>query len=295
MHCTLCPRNCHADRENGKTGYCGESAALRVSRAALHYWEEPCISGKSGSGTIFFTGCPLKCIFCQNESIANGSIGKSISVDRLSEIFLELQDKGACNINLVTPTHFIPQIANALEKSKDHGLQIPIVYNTGGYEKAETLKFLSGLVDIYLPDLKYYSTKLSSKYSNAPDYFQFASEAIAEMYRQVGTPIMDHDTELMRRGIIVRHLLLPRHLADSKKIISYLHDTYRDNIYLSIMSQYTPMRFFPNMPELSRRVTRTEYRMLLDYCIQIGIENAFIQEGDTASESFIPPFDCEGI
>ncbi|HKM35228.1 MAG TPA: radical SAM protein, partial [Lachnospiraceae bacterium] len=183
----------------------------------------------------------------------------------------------------------------ALEKSKDHGLQIPIVYNTGGYEKAETLKFLSGLVDIYLPDLKYYSTKLSSKYSNAPDYFQFASEAIAEMYRQVGTPIMDHDTELMRRGIIVRHLLLPRHLADSKKIISYLHDTYRDNIYLSIMSQYTPMRFFPNMPELSRRVTRTEYRMLLDYCIQIGIENAFIQEGDTASESFIPPFDCEGI
>lgn len=295
MHCTLCPRDCHADRDNGKTGYCGESAALRVSRAALHYWEEPCISGKSGSGTIFFTGCPLKCIFCQNESIANGSIGKSISVDRLSEIFLELQDKGACNINLVTPTHFIPQIANALEKSKDHGLQIPIVYNTGGYEKAETLKFLSGLVDIYLPDLKYYSTKLSSKYSNAPDYFQFASEAIAEMYRQVGTPIMDHDTELMRRGIIVRHLLLPRHLADSKKIISYLHDTYRDNIYLSIMSQYTPMRFFPNMPELSRRVTRTEYRMLLDYCIQIGIENAFIQEGDTASESFIPPFDCEGI
>ncbi|HKM34633.1 MAG TPA: radical SAM protein, partial [Lachnospiraceae bacterium] len=159
MHCTLCPRDCHADRDNGKTGYCGESAALRVSRAALHYWEEPCISGKSGSGTIFFTGCPLKCIFCQNESIANGSIGKSISVDRLSEIFLELQDKGACNINLVTPTHFIPQIANALEKSKDHGLQIPIVYNTGGYEKAETLKFLSGLVDIYLPDLKYYSTK----------------------------------------------------------------------------------------------------------------------------------------
>lgn len=295
MGCTLCPRNCNADRENGETGYCGESADLRVSRAALHYWEEPFISGKSGSGTVFFTGCPLKCVFCQNQSIANGSIGKSISVDRLAEIFLELQDKGACNINLVTPTHFIPQIAKALEKSKNHGLQIPIVFNTGGYEKAETLKLLDGLVDIYLPDLKYYSSKFSSKYSNAPDYFEIATQAIAEMYRQVGTPILDPDTELMKRGIIVRHLLLPRHLADSKKVVNYLHDTYQDTIYISIMSQYTPMRIFPDMPELSRRVTRNEYRMLIDYCIQLGIENAFIQEGDTASESFIPPFDCEGI
>lgn len=295
MGCTLCPRNCNADRENGETGYCGESADLRVSRAALHYWEEPFISGKSGSGTVFFTGCPLKCVFCQNQSIANGSIGKSISVDRLAEIFLELQDKGACNVNLVTPTHFIPQIAKALEKSKNHGLQIPIVFNTGGYEKAETLKLLDGLVDIYLPDLKYYSSKFSSKYSNAPDYFEIATQAIAEMYRQVGTPILDPDTELMKRGIIVRHLLLPRHLADSKKVVNYLHDTYQDTIYISIMSQYTPMRIFPDMPELSRRVTRNEYRMLIDYCIQLGIENAFIQEGDTASESFIPPFDCEGI
>lgn len=295
MGCTLCPRNCNADRANGITGFCGEAASLRVSRAALHYWEEPCISGRTGSGTVFFTGCPLKCIFCQNRTIADGSVGKLITVDRLSEIFLELQEKGACNINLVTPTHFTPQIATALVNSKKQGLHIPIVYNTGGYEKAETLKILDGLVDIYLPDLKYYSSKLSSKYSNAPDYFQVAALAISEMYRQVGATVMDPGTGLMKSGVIVRHMLLPRRLADSKKVVNYLHETYQNNIYISIMSQYTPMQVFPEMPELSRRVSRKEYRMLIDYCMELGLENAYIQEGDTASESFIPPFDCEGV
>ncbi len=294
MGCTLCPRDCNADRDNNKTGYCKETG-LRVAKATLHFWEEPCISGNTGSGTVFFTGCPLKCVFCQNQSIAEGAVGKNITIDRLSDIFLELQDKGACNINLVTPTHFIPQIIEALKKAKGTGLKIPIVYNTGGYEKAETIKSLDGLIDIYLPDLKYYSGRLSAKYSNAHDYFIFASQAIAEMYRQVGTPIFEPGTELMKRGLIVRHLLLPRHLADSKKIMSYLHNTYQNNIYISIMSQYTPMGIFPDMPELCRRVSKKEYNELVDYCIEIGIDNAFIQEGETALESFIPPFDCEGV
>ena len=295
MGCTLCPRNCNVDRENGKTGYCGEKATIRVARAALHFWEEPCISGKTGSGTVFFTGCALKCVFCQNEEIAKGTVGKIVSSERLSEIFLELQEKGACNINLVTPTHFIPEIKKALLRAKSHGLNIPIVYNTGGYEKEESLRILDGLIDIYMPDLKYFSTKLSSRYSNASDYFEVATRAIAEMYRQVGTPVFDNNTGLLKRGIIVRHLLLPRRLADSKKVMNYLYTTYQNRIYISIMSQYTPMKVFPQMPELSRRVTRTEYRTLIEYCMELGIENGFIQEGDTASESFIPPFDYEGV
>lgn len=295
MGCRLCPRECNADRANGKVGYCGEGASLSVARAALHMWEEPCISGRTGSGTVFFTGCPLKCIFCQNNSLSENTAGKIITIERLSEIFLELQGKGACNINLVTPTHFVPQIVSALQKAKKNGLVIPIVYNTGGYEKTETLRLLDGLIDIYLPDLKYYSPRLSVRYSNAPDYFEKAGSAIAEMFRQTGTPVIDENTGLMKRGVIVRHLLLPRRLADSKKVVKYLFDTYHNDIYLSIMNQYTPMGCFPHMPELNRRVSGKEYNMLLDYALSLGIENAFIQEGDTASESFIPSFDCEGV
>ncbi|MBO5165661.1 MAG: radical SAM protein [Lachnospiraceae bacterium] len=295
MGCRLCPRECNADRAKGEIGYCGESNDLRVARAALHMWEEPCISGETGSGTVFFTGCPLKCIFCQNNTIANGSVGKSISSERLAEIFLELQKKGACNINLVTATHFIPQIIPALKLAKTDGLSIPVVYNCGGYEKVETLRLLDGLVDIYLPDLKYYSPKLSTRYSNAPDYFEKASAAISEMVRQTGTPIFDEATGLMKRGVIVRHLLLPKRLADSKKIMSYLYNTYKNDIYVSIMSQYTPMGTFPDMPELNRRVSHKEYNALVDYCLELGIENGFIQEGEVASESFIPPFDLEGV
>lgn len=316
MGCRLCPRECNADRANGEKGYCGESASLRVARAALHMWEEPCISGKTGSGTVFFTGCPLRCIFCQNNTIVSGnttrksnsethegsavgqttySIGKIITTERLVEIFLELQAKNACNINLVTPTHFIPQIAATLKAAKENGLSIPVVYNTGSYEKAEALRLLDGLVDIYLPDLKYFSSRLGARYSNAPDYFKVAASAIAEMFRQVGTPVFDDETGLMKRGVIVRHLQLPGHLSDSKKVVDYLYRTYRDDIYISIMSQYTPMQIFPDMPELSRRVSHKEYNALVDYCIALGIENGFIQEGEVASESFIPPFDCEGV
>lgn len=295
MGCRLCPRECNADRENGQKGYCKETASLRVARAALHMWEEPCISGDTGSGTVFFSGCPLHCIFCQNSAISESAAGKTITPKRLAGIFLELQEKGARNINLVTPTHFVPQIISALKTAKADGLSLPIVYNTGGYEKVKTLRLLEGLVDIYLPDCKYVSSGLSARYSNAPDYFSTASAAIAEMFRQVGKPVFDEETGLMKRGLIVRHLLLPGHLADSKKVMDYLYQTYHDTIYISIMNQYTPMRIFPDMPELNRHVSHKEYNALVDYCLSIGIENGFIQEGETASESFIPSFDLEGV
>lgn len=295
MGCRLCPRECNADRENGETGYCGEGNSIRVARASLHMWEEPCISGETGSGTVFFTGCSLRCVFCQNYTIADGKIGKSVSADRLADIFLSLQKEGACNINLVTATHFVHLLIPAIQLAKARGLSIPIVYNCGGYEKTETLRQLEGLIDIYLPDLKYYSPKLSQRYSNAADYFEKASAAIAEMLRQTGTPVFDSTTGLMKRGVIVRHLLLPRHLADSKKIMSYLYETYKNDIYVSIMNQYTPMGIFSDMPELNRRVSHKEYNTLVDYCLSLGMENGFIQEGETASESFIPPFDLEGV
>ena len=293
--CTLCPRRCHANRAAGQTGFCGQTAQLRAARAALHFWEEPCISGDCGSGTVFFSGCSLQCIFCQNHEIALGESGKVISVERLSQIFLGLQDKGAANINLVTAGHFIPQICRALELSKADGLSIPIVYNTGSYEEAASLRLLEGLIDIWLPDLKYFSSDLSARYSSAPDYFQAATAAIAEMFRQTPAVVFDSKTGLMQRGIIVRHLMLPGQAADSKKILRYLHTTYGDAIYISIMNQYTPLAGVGEIPELNRKVAPEEYRRVLDFADRIGIENGFMQEDGTAAESFIPPFDYEGI
>lgn len=293
--CTLCPRRCHANRAAGQTGFCGQTAQLRAARAALHFWEEPCISGDCGSGTVFFSGCSLQCIFCQNHEIALGESGKVISVERLSQIFLGLQDKGAANINLVTAGHFIPQICRALELSKADGLSIPIVYNTGSYEEAASLRLLEGLIDIWLPDLKYFSSDLSARYSSAPDYFQAATAAIAEMFRQTPAVVFDSKTGLMQRGIIVRHLMLPGQAADSKKILRYLHTTYGDAIYISIMNQYTPLAGVGEIPELNRKVAPEEYRRVLDFADRIGIENGFMQEDGTAAESFIPPFDYEGV
>lgn len=294
-NCILCPRKCSADRTAGQTGYCGMPGELLVARAALHMWEEPCISGSTGSGTVFFSGCNLKCIFCQNHSIALGDCGKPITVQRLAEIFLELQEKKATNINLVTPTHYIPQIRDALLLAKENGLNLPIVYNTGGYESVSSLRLLEGLVDIYLPDLKYYSTELSTTYSHATDYFQVASVALDEMYRQVGTPAFYEATGMMKRGMIVRHLVLPGQTKDSKKVLRYLHETYGDNIYISIMNQYTPLPHVAQIPELNRKVTPDEYDRVVNFALAMGIENAFIQEGETAEESFIPPFDLEGV
>lgn len=294
-NCILCPRKCSSNRLAGQVGYCGMPADLVVARAALHMWEEPCISGTSGSGTVFFGGCNLKCVFCQNHSIAIGDCGKKIPTTRLAEIFLELQEKGAANINLVTPTHYIPQIRDALVLAKKQGLTLPIVYNTGSYENVSALRLLDGLIDIYLPDLKYFSTELSSKYSHATDYFEQATLAIAEMYRQVGTPVFNEITGMMQKGMIVRHLLLPGQTKDSKKILRYLHETYGENIYISIMNQYTPLPHVAHLPELNLKVTAEEYDRVVTFALRLGIENAFIQEGETAEESFIPPFNMEGV
>ena len=295
--CTLCPRNCSVDRKNGEKGICGQTAELKVARAALHFWEEPCISGTTGSGTVFFSGCSLHCVFCQNEPIANGSVGKVISVERLTEIFIELERQGANNINLVTPGHFIPAIKEALLLAKKRGLTLPVVYNTSSYESVEALRSLEGLVDIYLPDFKYMSSQLSQKYSHAADYAEVAKKAIAEMVRQTGQPVFDEDGEdgLIKRGTIVRHLTLPGCMDDSKKILKYLYDTYGDEIYISIMNQFTPLENVKEYPELNRRITEEEYDELIDYAIDLGIEQGFIQEGETAEESFIPDFDCNGV
>lgn len=292
--CTLCPRECHADRTAGKKGYCKVSDELVVARAALHMWEEPCISGQEGSGTVFFSGCCLGCIYCQNRNIAKGLAGKVITIERLAEIFLELQAKGANNINLVTPSHYVPHIIEALEISRKKGLTLPIVYNCSGYEKTETLRLLDGYVDVYLPDFKYMSDEPAIKYSKCRNYFQVAAGAIEEMVRQVKETEFD-ERGIMKKGIIVRHLTLPGYLEDSKRIIKYLYETYGDKIYISIMNQYTPITRHELYPELNRKITEDEYNELVDYAIEIGVENGFIQEGDTAEESFIPEFNGEGV
>lgn len=294
--CSLCPRECHVNRNAGEIGYCGQTASLTAARAALHFWEEPCLSGRNGSGAVFFSGCNLRCIYCQNREIAQGHTGREITASRLSEIFLKLQEKGAHNINLVTPAHFVPQIITALKASKKQGLSIPVIYNTSSYEKAETLRRLEGLIDIYLPDLKYFDTALSESYSHAPDYFDTAAAAIAEMVRQVGAPVFaDGEDSLMLRGVIVRHLLLPGCGRDSRRILRFLHETFGNDIYVSIMNQYTPLSQVSDIPPLNRRISGKEYERIIDFAIRIGIENGFIQEGETAAESFIPSFDCEGI
>nr|WP_302597592.1 4Fe-4S cluster-binding domain-containing protein [uncultured Cellulosilyticum sp.] len=292
--CKLCPRNCKVNRRDGQRGYCRVDAQLIVARAGLHFWEEPCLSGTSGSGTVFFSGCSMGCVFCQNQCIASGKVGKVITVNRLAEIFLELQDKGALNINLVTPSHYILHIKEALEIAKAKGLHLPIVYNTSGYEKVESLQLLDGLIDIYLPDFKYKSSLLAKKYSNAPSYFEVTSKALEEMVRQVGLPSFNEEG-IMQKGVIVRHLMLPGYLQDSKNIIRYLYETYGDKIYISMMNQYTPLAQVNAYPELNRKVAKIAYRKLVNYAIKLGIENGFIQEGETALESFIPKFNNEGV
>lgn len=292
--CTLCPRNCDVDRETG-LGVCQVGYTVKLARAALHFWEEPCISGENGSGAVFFSGCPLHCVFCQNEEISHGKVGKEITVERLSEIYLELQEKGANNINLVTGTHYISAIVESVTKAKDMGLTIPIIYNTSGYEKVESLKLLEGIVDVYLPDFKYMDDELAKKYSHASDYPEVAKTAIKEMFRQVGTPFFD-DAGFIKSGVIVRQLLLPGHVSDAKAILDYLYGTYGNDIYISLMSQYTPMPHIADKyPELNRRVTKREYDTYLRYALDLGVTNAFIQDRKVAKESFIPDFNGEGI
>lgn len=286
-NCNLCPRNCNINREK-EHGYCHANNKLKIARASLHYYEEPCISGTNGSGAIFFTYCNLKCIFCQNYEISTKNIGKEISIEKLSDICLNLQNQGANNINLVTPTHYIPLIKEALIKAKNKGLTIPIIYNTSGYEKVSSLKLLEGLIDIYIPDLKYKSEILGKKYSNAPDYFNITTKAIKEMYRQVGKPKFSKEG-IMQKGLIVRHLAIPENEKDSKEILSYLYNTYKNNIYISLMNQYTPIRK-TKYNELNRKLSKKEYYNLIDYAISLGIENCFVQEEGTQKKSFIPDF-----
>lgn len=280
---------------------------VRLARVSLHMWEEPVISGERGSGTVFFCGCPLQCVYCQNHKIALGATGKAVKIEELADYFLKLQEHGANNLNLVTPTHYTLQIREALVLAKKQGLTLPVVYNTSGYEKVETLKLIDGLVDVYLTDFKYCSAKLAGRYSAAPDYFWVASAALEEMVRQIpGMQFQDEksgkkihytgeEEAVMTKGIIVRHLLLPGAVEESKKIIRYLYETYGDKIYISIMNQYTPFGDFEKYPELARKISDEEYEEVIDYAINLGVEQGFIQEGDTAEESFVPDFDIDNI
>lgn len=293
-NCLLCPRKCGINRRTGQTGVCGVSSEIKVARAALHYWEEPCISGKRGSGAVFFSGCSLHCVFCQNREISDGKEGKVISKERLSDIFMELEGKGANNINLVTPGQYIPDIVWAVNNARSRGMKLPIIYNTSGYENVTELKQLEGIVDVYLPDFKYMDSTLSAMYSRAKDYPSVAKKALSEMVRQQPDVVIDDATGLIQKGVIVRQLLLPGHVNDAKAVLKYLYDTYHDHVYISMMSQFTPIAL-KDYPEINRTVTRREYERLVDYALEIGITNAFIQEGDVAKDSFIPAFDCEGV
>ena len=287
--CRLCPRNCGVNRNNNELGYCGAGNQMVIGKYYLHKWEEPCISGNVGSGTIFFSYCNLRCIFCQNYEISSLHKGKIISVNDFKNICLELQTMGALNINLVTPTHYVPLIIEGLKQAKKEGLTIPIIYNTSSYENVETIKSLNGLIDVYLPDLKYYRNEYGIKYSNCCDYFKYASEAIIEMYKKVGKCQFDNIGNI-KRGVIVRHLMLPDNIDDSKEIIKYLYNKYKDDIYISIMNQYTPLRIL-KYDNLNRKVSDKEYNELIDYAYDLGVRNAYVQDGETQLESFIPNFD----
>ncbi len=294
--CNLCPRNCMVNRREGQRGFCGADERIFLGRATLHMWEEPCISGRSGSGTVFFSGCNLRCVYCQNYEISAGGKGKQVTKERLAEIFLELQEKGAANINLVTPDHYILEVAQAVLWARAKGLRIPIVYNGSGYEKSEVIRRLDGIVDIFLTDFKYMDSALAQKYSSAPDYPEAAKVSLEEMVRLAGEPFFD-ERGMMQKGVIVRHLLLPGHKKNAKDVIRYVYETYGDRVYLSLMNQYTPfdrVKEIPGAQELGRKVTRREYEAVVDYAISLGVKNAFIQEGDVAKESFVPEFEGEG-
>lgn len=287
--CSLCSRNCLVDRASGNVGYCRMTADVRIARAALHMWEEPIISGDRGSGTVFFVGCSLGCIYCQNRAISRGECGRSVSISELADTYLALESDGAHNINLVTPTHFVPSIIESVRLSRERGLSLPIVYNTSSYDSEKTIRTLSDTVDVFLPDLKYYRSKSAERYSFAKDYPKVARAAIAEMVRLRPKVVIENG--IIKSGVVVRILLLPGLVAEAKLNLKYLYDTYGDSIYISLMSQYTPMDGMPR--PLDRRVTRAEYRELVDYAVSLGVKNAFVQERESAAESFIPDFELK--
>ena len=299
--CTLCHRNCKINRNENKIGYCKATDKIMIARASLHLWEEPPISGGNGSGTVFFSHCNFSCVFCQNHDISQGHTksncsvsGAEVSIERLSDIFLELQDQGANNINLVTPTHYAPQIIEALKLSKSKGLKLPILDNTNSYDSLETIKSLEGYIDVYLPDFKYFNDKYAVKYSKAPDYFKNAVRVIDEMIRQTGAPKFDSNGHIIK-GVIVRHLMLPGLLFDSKKVIDLLYNRYGDDIYISIMNQYVPMFNACDYPEINKPLNPKHYESLVNYAAELGVKNGFIQESGANTEEFIPSFNLEGV
>ncbi|MDO4501558.1 MAG: radical SAM protein [Coriobacteriia bacterium] len=300
--CDWCPRACGADRAARERGVCGAADQLRIARAALHHWEEPPISGDSGSGTVFFSYCPLRCVYCQNHSIALGSTGANVSLERLVQIFLEQQDRGALNLNMVTPTHFAPIISEALRLARARGLHLPVVWNTAGYETVSSVRSLQGVADVFLTDFKYASAETAAAYSHAPDYVPVALAALDQMVAQSGEMAFDEyrGQSRMTRGVIVRHLLLPGRVEESKRLVELLWDRYGDRVLYSIMNQYTPVidpagPVAKRHPELLVRPTSQEYEELLDHVDSLGLEDYFWQDGEAARESFIPTFDLEGV
>lgn len=290
MNCNQCPRKCGADRSK-TAGFCGTGEKLRVARAGLHFWEEPCISGENGSGTVFFSGCNLRCVFCQNGDISAGCFGMDITEERLAEIFAELAAKGAENINLVTPSHYTDVLARVLEK---HRPSVPVVWNSSGYESVGSLKKLEGLVDVYLPDMKYSSADTAARYSGAADYPETAKSAIREMYRQTGKAVFD-GRGMMKKGMIIRHLVLPGNIENTLDVIDFISEFPQDDILFSIMAQYTPRGDLGRFPELQRKLTEEEYGRVTDYLVLCGMENGFLQELSAATEDFIPNFDLSGV
>lgn len=289
MICNLCPRKCNVNRDL-KSGFCGVSNTLKVARAQLHFWEEPIISGTNGSGTIFFSGCNLKCVYCQNYNISKENFGKDITTQRLAEIFKELENAGAHNINLVTPSHYVKQIVEALNIYKP---KIPVVYNTSGYDSVEELKMLEGYVDVYLTDLKYYSSELSQKYSSAKNYFEVCSLAIKEMIRQQPKNVMENG--LIKKGVIIRHMVLPNCINDSFKVLDWIKNNLDEDVIVSVMGQYTPYFNASKFPEINRKLKPVEYKLVINHFNKLGLKNGFMQSLDSADENFIPPFNLEGV
>ncbi|MEQ8153974.1 MAG: radical SAM protein [Clostridiaceae bacterium] len=292
--CRLCNRNCGINRNKEVSGFCKAGKEVKVARAALHYWEEPCVSGKNGSGTVFFSHCNFSCVFCQNHEISQGCRGKVITLERLSEIFLDLQAQGANNINLVTPTHYVPQIIEALKAAKNRGLTLPILYNTNGYDSIDTIKSLDGIVDVYLPDFKYFDDKYSIKYSKAPNYRENLIPVLKEMFVQTGKAKFDSDG-IIQKGMIIRHLMLPSLLFDSKKVLDTIYNLFNDKVYISIMNQYIPMHEAYKFAEINKSLNPRHYDSLVHYAVSLGITKGFIQEEGSNSKVFVPSFMNEGV
>lgn len=288
--CEICPHNCKVNRLEGKIGRCKATDKVKIALASVHNFEEPCISGTNGSGTVFFSNCNLKCVFCQNYKISQQGLGREISIEELADIFIEQQNKKVENINLVTPTMYIYHIIEAIKIARKKGLNIPIVYNTNGYENVETIKKLNGYIDIYLPDLKYYDNDLAFKYSGIKNYFENATEAIKEMYNQVGAPVLD-ENGIMKKGVIIRHLVLPNNLQNSKDVLKWINDNIDNKVFVSVMAQYFPTHRAKDFPELNRKLTKEEYEEIKNFLYSLNLDNGYIQELGEHEEEYVPDFE----